>query len=75
MPPRDHLRGFISIKQPSGVCGGGGAVAGEQHMPVIPILRRLQLEHHEFEASLDLHSRSLSQRKKKKKRARADIFG
>lgn len=71
MPPRDHLRGFISIKQPSG--GGGGAAAGEQHMPVIPILRRLQLEHHEFEASLDLHSKSLSQRKKKK--ARADIFG
>lgn len=72
MPPRDHLRGFISIKQPSGVCVGGAA-AGEQHMPVIPILRRLQLEHHEFEASLDLHSKSLSQRKKKK--ARADIFG
>lgn len=60
MAPRDHLRGFIYVKHPSAVGGRGGGRSTCQ-WPMIPVLRRVQLEDHEFEVSLYLHSKSTIQ--------------
>lgn len=57
MAPRAHLRDFIYIKQPSAV-GDRGRGGSTCQRPVIPVLRRVQLEDHEFEVSLYLHSKS-----------------
>lgn len=65
MAPGDHLRGFIYVKHPSAVGRGGGRSTCQ--WPMIPVLRRVQLEDHEVEVSLYLHSKSPVQRGKKRK--------